>query len=76
MCENYMDNIDKLFDDMTDEEFEKIIKDAEIGYTKSWLPENQNSFYTCIYCGKDVGLLVALRFINQEIMYEENNIIQ
>jgi hypothetical protein len=41
------------FDNMPEEELEKLSNDTTEQYEKSWLPENQNSFYACWYCGKD-----------------------
>ena len=51
--EERIKEVDNYFDSMTDEEGEKFFSEAHTDYIKSWLPENQNSFYKCIYCRED-----------------------
>ena len=54
-----LDMIDTFFDNMTDTEITKIFEEASEAYDKSWLPKNQNSFYSCQYCGKDGHIILC-----------------
>ena len=48
-----LNDIDEHFKNITEEELIKLIENGEKGYKQSWLLDNQNSFYSCLYCGKD-----------------------
>ena len=45
--------IEDHFDNLSDEQIDKVFEDGHNAYELSWHPSKQNSFYTCWYCGKD-----------------------
>jgi len=57
--ERRLKKIDDWFDNITDEELNKIFEESEVAYKSSWLPKNQNSFYRCQYCGKDGHIILC-----------------
>lgn len=44
---------------LTKDELENILKEAEVKYENSWLPENQNAYHICMYCGKDSHMILC-----------------